>query len=180
MIEENDFIPLEVVHPGNILAEELKERQIKQSDFARRLGITTGYLRYLLKGKIDFTEKIAIQVENQLGVSRADCLMMQVRFDKYSGYSEDEMMRISMKSLYSHYEELPIENVVRLELEASGYTEDDLTEDQMERFKEEMIYRMNGGIMLDGVLTEILSYSTSRLRKTIKEKFGEDLPQDIS
>ena len=41
MIEVHDFIPLEVVHPGAILAEELKERKIRQSDFARRLGMTT-------------------------------------------------------------------------------------------------------------------------------------------
>ena len=145
MIEVNDFIPLEVVHPGAILAEELKERKIRQSDFAKCLGMTTGYLRCLLKGRIDFNEKIALQVENELGIPSSDWLTMQERYDKYSGYSEEDMMRVSLKSMYSHYEGKPIEEVIRLELEASGYTEEDLTEDQMERFKEEMIYRMDGG-----------------------------------
>ena len=88
MIEVNDFIPLEVTHPGAILAEELKERKIRQSDFAKCLGMTTGYLRCLLKGRIDFNEKIASQVENELGIPSSDWLTMQERYDKYSGYSE--------------------------------------------------------------------------------------------
>ena len=170
MIEVNDFIPLEVVHPGSILAEELKERKIRQSDFAKCLGMTTGYLRCLLKGRIDFNEKIALQVENELGIPSSDWLTMQERYDKYSGYSEEDMMRVSLKSMYSHYEGKPIEEVVRLELEASGYTEEDLTEDQMERFKEEMIYRMDGGMILDGVLTEIPRYTPSQLKLMIRER----------
>ena len=163
MIEVNDFIPLEVVHPGAILAEELKERKIRQSDFARRLGMTTGYLRCLLKGRINFNEKIALQVENELGIPSSDWLTMQERYDKYSGYSEEDMMRVSLKSMYSHYEGKPIEEVVRLELEASGYTEEDLTE-------EEMIYRMDGGMILDGVLTEIPRYTPSQLKRMIRER----------
>ena len=163
MIKVNDFISLKVVHPGAILAEELKERKIRQSDFARILGMTTGYLRCLLKGRIDFTKKLASQVEEELGIPSVDWLTMQERYDKYSGYSEDEMMKVSIKSMYSHYEGKPIEEVVRLELEASGYTEEDLTEDQIERFKEEMIYRMDGGLILDGVLAEIPHYFPPRV-----------------
>lgn len=52
MIEANEFIPLDIVHHGSILCEELKARRIRQREFARQIGMTTGRLRYLLKGKI--------------------------------------------------------------------------------------------------------------------------------
>jgi plasmid maintenance system antidote protein VapI len=39
MIDVNDFIPLEFVHPGSILCEELKARRIRQRDFARQIGM---------------------------------------------------------------------------------------------------------------------------------------------
>ena len=173
MNAENDFIPLEIVHPGEILAEELKARQIRQRDFALKLDMTTGYLRWMLKGKIGITERIAMMIERELGIPAADWMKMQNHYDKYSGYSLDEMIKVSLKSLYRRYEGLPIEEVVRQELEENGYTEEDLTEDQMERFKEEMIYRMNGGMMLDGVLTELSPYSPSQLAKMIKQRLEE-------
>ena len=80
-------------------------------------------------------------------------------------------IQITMKSLYKHYEGLPIEEVVRLELNGHGLTEDDLTEEQLEQFKEEMIYLMNGGTMLDGVLTEVYPYSVNRRDRILNEIF---------
>lgn len=64
-----------------------------------------------------------------------------------------------MDSFYKHYEGLPIEEVVRLELREHGFIEEDLTEDQIERFKDEMKRRIAGEAILDGVLTEISIYS---------------------
>ena len=173
MNAENDFIPLEVIHPGVILAEELKARQIRQRDFARKLDMTTGYLRWLLKGKIGITERTAMMIERELGIPAADWMKMQEHYDKYSGYGLDEMIKVSLKSLYSQYEGLAIEEVVHIELKRHGYTEDDLTEDQMERFKEEMRFRMDGGLMLDGVLTELSPYSPAQLAKMIKQRLEE-------
>ena len=64
--------------------------------------------------------------------------------------------------------------MVRLELNEHGLIEDDLTEDQLERFKEEMIYLMNGGIILDGVLTEVYPYSVYRTNRISDETSKED------
>ena len=172
MIEANDFIPLEVIHPGEILAEELKSRGIKQKDFARELGMTTGHLRCLLKGKIDFTERFSMLLEQKLGIPSTDWMNMQAHYDKYSEYSEEEMMVISSKSLYSHYDGMSIEEVVHYELVKWGYEESDLTEDQMERFKEEMKERIEGAFILDGVLTELSPYTPERIGRMIKERFN--------
>ena len=43
-----------------------------------------------------------------------------------------------MNSFYKHYKGLPIEEVVKLELRKHGFIEEDLTEDQLEQFKDEM------------------------------------------
>lgn len=174
MIDANDFIPLTIVHPGSILAEELKSRGIKQRDFAKELDMTTGRLRCLLKGKIDFTQRISELLEQKLGIPSMDWMNMQSMYDKYSGYDEEEMMVISAKSLYSHYEGMPIEEVVHHELEKRGYDESDLTEDQMERFKEEMKERIEGAFILDGVLTELTPYTPERIGRMIKERFHKE------
>ena len=39
METKNEFVANTAVHPGNILKLELEEREIKQKDFAERLGI---------------------------------------------------------------------------------------------------------------------------------------------
>lgn len=157
-----------------------KEQKIRQRDFAIRLGVTTGYLRRMLKGSIDFTERITSMIEAELGISAADWLKLQDRHDRYSGLSEDEMLTITARSLYSHYEGLPIEEVVHIELRRRGFTEEDLTEDQMERFKDEMRFRMEGSLMLDGVLAELSPDSEADIRRMVREWMAKRNNKDTS
>lgn len=81
---------------------------------------------------------------------------------------------MNIKSEYKEYEGLPIEEVVRLELEKNGFDEEDLSEDQMVRFKEEMRQRMDGACILDGVLTEIPIYSAERLKRMRDKESAEE------
>lgn len=157
-----------------------KEQIIRQRDFAIRLGVTTGYLRRMLKASIDFTERITSMIEAELGISAADWLKLQDGHDRYSGLSEDEMLTISARSLYSHYEGLPIEEVVHIELKRRGYTEEDLTEDQMERFKDEMRFQMEGWLMLDRVLAELSPDSEADIRRMVREWMAKRNNKDTS
>ena len=57
--------------------QRAKEQIIRQRDFAIRLGVTTGYLRRMLKGSIDFTERITSMIEAELSPdSEADIRRM--------------------------------------------------------------------------------------------------------
>ena len=57
------------VHPGEILADELEARDIRQKDFAKLINMRPPHLNELLKGKRNFTPKIALSVESVLGIN---------------------------------------------------------------------------------------------------------------
>lgn len=56
------------VHPGETLAEELRERAIKQKEFAKAIGIQPSHLNEIIKGKRSFTTAVAMAVEQELGI----------------------------------------------------------------------------------------------------------------
>lgn len=56
------------IHPGEILREELKERGIKQKDFAKAIGWQATHLNEFIKGKRNLNEDLAIRLESQLGI----------------------------------------------------------------------------------------------------------------
>lgn len=56
------------IHPGEILREELKERGIKQKDFAMAIGWQATHLNEFIKGKRNLNEDLAMRLESQLGI----------------------------------------------------------------------------------------------------------------
>lgn len=56
------------IHPGEILREELKERGIKQKDFAQAIGMQATHLNEFINGKRNLNEDLAIKLESQLGI----------------------------------------------------------------------------------------------------------------
>ena len=56
------------VHPGETLAEELKERGIKQMELAKAKGLQPSHLNELIKGKRSFTTAVAMALEKELGI----------------------------------------------------------------------------------------------------------------
>ena len=66
---DNDRVTgFRAVHPGETLKEELKERGIKQKDFAAKIGLLPSHLNELIKGKRSFTVPIAMALEKELGI----------------------------------------------------------------------------------------------------------------
>jgi antitoxin HigA-1 len=55
------------LHPGEVLGEELDAREILKKDFAGALGIKTQYLRDIVKGKKNVTDRMALKLEKELG-----------------------------------------------------------------------------------------------------------------
>lgn len=56
------------IHPGEILREELKERGIKQKDFAKAISWQATHLNEFIKGKRNLNEDLAMRLESQLGI----------------------------------------------------------------------------------------------------------------
>lgn len=55
-----------VVHPGEVLVETLRERGMSQSEFARRLGVSTKHVNEICKGRSTYSPELAVKMERVL------------------------------------------------------------------------------------------------------------------
>ena len=69
------------VHPGEILAEELRERGISQRTFAEQIGMRPSHLCELLHGKISVTKAIADKLQDALGVDSQSWVNLQTQYN---------------------------------------------------------------------------------------------------
>lgn len=66
--KNNRLVPARAIHPGEILREELRERGIKQKEFAQLIGIQPTHLSEFVKGKRNLNENLAMKLEQYLGI----------------------------------------------------------------------------------------------------------------
>ena len=66
MVALNGASPAMLVHPGSILGEELKARNLRQKDFADATGLQATHLSALIHGVRNFTPEIATKIESGL------------------------------------------------------------------------------------------------------------------
>lgn len=71
----------QVLHPGEILHEELASRAISQKEFADLLEMRPSHLNEVIKGKRNISALLALKLEQQLGISAAFWMRMQVDYD---------------------------------------------------------------------------------------------------
>lgn len=74
--------PFKPVHAGSILKEELRERGLKQKDFAMQAGLKPAQLRELLGGKRDITGDLAAKLEESLAIPAAVWLSLQKSYEQ--------------------------------------------------------------------------------------------------
>jgi|SRR5690625_216850 len=67
--------------PGELLSEELVERNITQTAFAYRLGMRQSHFNEILKGKRRISPQTALKLEKALGASAEFWMRLQVSYD---------------------------------------------------------------------------------------------------
>lgn len=68
-------------HPGEFLQEEIEERKLKKTDFARSIGLLPGHLSELFKGKRNINARLAVRLEKVLDISAEYWLGLQSTYD---------------------------------------------------------------------------------------------------
>ena len=68
-------------HPGELLLEEVEERQLKKTEFAKSIGLLPGNLSELFKGKRHINARLAIKLETVLGISAEYWMGLQSAYD---------------------------------------------------------------------------------------------------
>lgn len=72
---------LVLLHPGEVLKEELEARDIKKSVFAMDLKIYPSHFSNILKGKRDINAAIALKLEKALDISAEFWVQLQAEYD---------------------------------------------------------------------------------------------------
>lgn len=112
-----NLVPFRAVHPGEVLKEELKERGIKQKDFAQQIGMQASHLSELIKGKRNVSQELAEKLDQSLGIPAIFWLNMQTGYEhdkrviEQRGYEELEAEQklqvienaISLKEIYKWF-----------------------------------------------------------------------------
>lgn len=77
-----NYLPPVAMHPGELLRNEIKERGLKQTELAEKLGISQPFLNGLLKEKKKVSIELAIKLEEVLGIEAEQWVKLQRLFDK--------------------------------------------------------------------------------------------------
>ena len=79
--EGNELRTPVAFHPGEFLLEEVEERGLKKTDFAKSIGMLPGNLSELFKGKRNINARIAVKLEMVLGINAEYWLGLQSAYD---------------------------------------------------------------------------------------------------
>ena len=70
-----------LLHPGEVLAEELEARSFMQKDFAALVNMRPPHFNELLKGKRHMSAMLALKLEDQLGIEADFWMRLQIDYD---------------------------------------------------------------------------------------------------
>lgn len=117
--EPRTWQPDWVQPPGEILTEALQERDMSQSDLARRMGRPIKTINEIVNGKAAITPDTAIQLELTLGISAAFWNNLEATY-------RAQLARLRSDEELRHYAEwassFPVKDLVRHDLIEQGST----------------------------------------------------------
>ena len=93
-----------IVHPGEILKEELRERKIQQKDFAAKMGMPPSHLSALIHGKRNITATIAQRIEEALEIPAYIWMNLQSQYNL--DLKKREMAQANKPYTYSYHHPL--------------------------------------------------------------------------
>src|SRR5690554_2904059 len=76
-----DLTPAYLIHPGEILIDELEARGISQSDFAKTLDLPRSQVNEYIKGKRDFTTELCLLVARALDMDESIWLQLKQNYE---------------------------------------------------------------------------------------------------
>jgi len=160
-----NIIPFEATHPGTVLLDEIKARNISQKDLAHELSVLPTFLNEILKGKRAITADFAILLEKSLGIAADYWMRFQSQFDiDKAKLKEKNIRKIELIEIWNIIKEyVPIS-----QLKKQGYLADSL-EKNILKIKE--IYKVE---TIDDLVNTVAEHRTlSFYRKSEKLQINQ-------
>lgn len=70
-----------LIHPGEIISDILKERNLTQKELAQRAGVSEAFLSEVIHGKKDISKELAMGLECALEIPHSFWLNLQANYE---------------------------------------------------------------------------------------------------
>jgi len=90
VVNQNQYSPDYVIHPGEYIEEILEARDMKKQDFAERCGISVKTVSQILNRKVLYSSDIALHFERVLGVSAELLMNMNTNYQMFESRLKDK------------------------------------------------------------------------------------------
>ena len=84
----NNMMPSMLIHPGEMLKDEIEARGITQKDLAKRMGVSYTVFNEILNGKRPITTEYALLLEAALGIDAGMWLRIQADYNMQKAKSD--------------------------------------------------------------------------------------------
>ena len=84
--------PYTPIYPGEIIKDELEYRNISQSEFSRKIGVSYTLLNEVLNGKRPLSLELAFIVQTALGISAALLLRLQTSYNLHLAEKDKSLL----------------------------------------------------------------------------------------
>lgn len=88
----NNLTPFEPTHPGELIRDELEERNMTQVKLAERIGVSPSLLNKVVNGKRGINTELALLLEAALGISADMWLKLQADYNMQVAKSDSKFM----------------------------------------------------------------------------------------
>lgn len=88
----NNLTSFEPTHPGQLIREELEEREMTQAKLAQHIGISPSLLNEVINGKRAVNTELALLLEAALGISAHIWLDLQADYNMHIAKSDSSFM----------------------------------------------------------------------------------------
>jgi HTH-type transcriptional regulator/antitoxin HigA len=80
-IYANDIPAGSAIHPGEIISDEIRARNLKNKDLANQMTLSSTVLSDLIHGRRNITAELALKLESALGISAMFWMNIQSKYD---------------------------------------------------------------------------------------------------
>lgn len=84
----NNMMSSMLIHPGEMLKDEIEARNITQKDLAKRMGVSYTVFNEILNGKRPITTDYALLLEAALGIDAGIWLRLQADYNMQKAKSD--------------------------------------------------------------------------------------------
>ena len=88
----NNLTPFEPTHPGELIRDELEERNLTQAKLAEQIGVSPLLLNEVVNGKRGVNTDLALLLEAALGISANMFLQLQADYNMQVAKSDSSFM----------------------------------------------------------------------------------------